>query len=131
MWARDSCSKWYCGGSDGNERDGGGEPKVGKILFWVVILALAYLAWRWHVGSAGQRRGERGGEAASAKGGPGDREGGRDERSDGPDGDRARLAPPESMMQCKVCGLHLPGSEAVFARGRVYCSPEHRESDGT
>jgi uncharacterized protein len=94
---------------------------VGKILFWVVIIGLAYLAWRWHVG-ASQRRGERGGQTDSGVGSPSDVDGERD-------GD-ARLVPPESMMQCKVCGLHLPGSEAVFARGRVYCSPEHRESDG-
>jgi hypothetical protein len=31
------------------------------------------------------------------------------------------------MMQCAVCGVHLPGSEARFAGGRVYCSDAHRD----
>jgi hypothetical protein len=31
------------------------------------------------------------------------------------------------MMQCAVCGIHLPGSEARFAGGRVYCSDAHRD----
>jgi hypothetical protein len=31
------------------------------------------------------------------------------------------------MMQCAVCGLHLPGSEARFAGGKVYCSDAHRD----
>jgi hypothetical protein len=30
------------------------------------------------------------------------------------------------MLQCAVCGVHVPGSEARFAGGRVYCSDEHR-----
>ena len=35
----------------------------------------------------------------------------------------------ELMMSCAVCGVHLPASDAVFARGRVYCGPEHRDAD--
>jgi uncharacterized protein len=35
----------------------------------------------------------------------------------------------ELMMSCAVCGVHLPASEAVFARGKVFCGREHRDSD--
>ena len=35
----------------------------------------------------------------------------------------------ELMMSCAVCGVHLPASDAVFAGGRVYCGPEHRDAD--
>jgi hypothetical protein len=31
------------------------------------------------------------------------------------------------MMQCALCGVHLPGSDARFAGGRVYCSDAHRD----
>jgi hypothetical protein len=31
------------------------------------------------------------------------------------------------MMQCAVCGVHLPGSEARFAGGKVFCSDAHRD----
>jgi uncharacterized protein len=34
---------------------------------------------------------------------------------------------PQEMVQCPVCGVHLPRSEAVRgARGVHYCSNEHR-----
>jgi uncharacterized protein len=98
---------------------------MGKLLFWAVILAVAFLAWRWHVGSSGRgsERGSRRERDEADSSGEG-----RDPGSEA--GRGGQLPPPESMMQCKVCGVHLPGSEAVFARGRVYCSSEHRESDG-
>jgi len=36
---------------------------------------------------------------------------------------------PEAMLQCKVCGLHVPASEAVFdAGGSAFCCEEHRQS---
>ena len=96
---------------------------MGKILTWVAIAAIVYLAWR--VLLASQRRVERSRRASGA-----DAPLGADKRKpDRPDrADDARAAP-EPMMRCAVCGLHLPGSEAVFARGRVYCGPEHRDQD--
>ena len=29
------------------------------------------------------------------------------------------------MVRCAHCGLHLPGSEAIAADGRHFCSQEH------
>jgi uncharacterized protein len=44
-----------------------------------------------------------------------------------------RRAPPpeakadgERMVDCSQCGVHLPVSEAVEAKGRYFCSDEHR-----
>ena len=33
------------------------------------------------------------------------------------------------MMSCAVCGVHLPASDAVFARGKVFCGADHRDVD--
>ncbi|HEV8645935.1 MAG TPA: PP0621 family protein [Burkholderiales bacterium] len=46
---------------------------------------------------------------------------------------RAEAAPPpaaaakqgEDMVRCRICGVHLPKSEAVTSRGEIYCSKEH------
>jgi uncharacterized protein len=32
----------------------------------------------------------------------------------------------EDMVRCARCGVHLPRSESIMARGAFYCSPEHR-----
>lgn len=32
----------------------------------------------------------------------------------------------ESMVQCALCGVHLPRSEGITAQGRTYCSSEHQ-----
>jgi len=32
----------------------------------------------------------------------------------------------ERMVDCSQCGVHLPISEAVEAKGRYFCSEEHR-----
>lgn len=34
--------------------------------------------------------------------------------------------PPQDMVACAQCGLHLPGSEALPGRGGMFCSAEHR-----
>jgi uncharacterized protein len=40
---------------------------------------------------------------------------------------RAAIAPPERMVDCARCGLHLPASEALLdGAGRPYCCEEHR-----
>ena len=31
----------------------------------------------------------------------------------------------EDMVRCRVCGVHLPTSEAVTSRGEFFCSKEH------
>jgi uncharacterized protein len=34
----------------------------------------------------------------------------------------------EDMVACAFCGVHLPRSEALAARGLHYCSAAHRDS---
>ena len=34
--------------------------------------------------------------------------------------------PPEEMVRCSQCGVHLPKSESIMAGGDYYCSDEHR-----
>ena len=31
----------------------------------------------------------------------------------------------EDMVRCRICGVHLPKSEAVTSRSEIYCSKEH------
>jgi uncharacterized protein len=90
---------------------------MGKVLAWVAIALFAWAAWRLVVIS--KRRAERARDAAGAP-----RRGG----EAGAGGDPARRPDaPELMMQCALCGVHLPGSDARFAGGRVYCSDAHRD----
>jgi uncharacterized protein len=92
---------------------------MGKILTWVAIGLAVWAAWRlWTVS---QRRVAAARERAAASGAAG-----------GPTGEDAapkRPGTPELMMRCAVCGVHLPGSEARFAGGRVYCGDAHRDAD--
>ena len=43
-----------------------------------------------------------------------------------------RDAPPaagasgENMVQCELCGVHLPRSESLTTRGNFYCSADHQ-----
>lgn len=39
------------------------------------------------------------------------------------------LAPPQDMVACDHCGLHLPRSEALSSGGHHYCCAEHQRSD--
>lgn len=36
-------------------------------------------------------------------------------------------AKPVTMVACRVCGTHLPQTEAVQGSQGVYCSAEHRQ----
>ena len=87
---------------------------MGKVLTWLGIALVAWAVWRLVLIS--QRRAVSAREKAAASSSDGDA---RDEPS--------RRQAPELMMQCAVCGIHLPGSEARFAGGRVYCSDAHRD----
>jgi uncharacterized protein len=49
-------------------------------------------------------------------------------RPGAPAADRT-LAPPEAMVDCAQCGVHLPASEAVRDEaGRPYCGVDHRRA---
>ena len=36
-------------------------------------------------------------------------------------------APPQDMVRCPVCSVHLPAGDAVKGRLALYCSAEHRD----
>lgn len=36
--------------------------------------------------------------------------------------------PPQEMVRCAHCGLHLPAAEALVHAGQPYCSAAHREA---
>ena len=74
---------------------------MGRVLFWLLLAAAAYLAYRWW--RIKQRIIMR--DAT----------------------DRPRV---ESIVRCEVCGLALPQSEAVGVGERWYCGEEHRRHAG-
>ena len=92
---------------------------MGKIAFWILVAVAVMLVLRligtneaasW---TTSPRRSRARRFAAFAA-----RQGDRDDRRDSG----------ELMMSCAVCGIHVPASDAVFARGKVYCSADHRDA---
>lgn len=82
-----------------------------KYLVLLALLAYVYYSWR------SQRRPGRG--RMNGDGAPGGA--GAAPRSAG-------AAAPQEMVACAACGLHLPRDEALAdARGRLFCSAQHRE----
>jgi len=76
---------------------------MGKLLFWIIVLGVAWLVLRYLV--------MRGRSVASTE-----------------PAARAQV-PAEAMLQCAWCGVHMPASEAVSAAdGRVYCGREHLDA---
>lgn len=73
---------------------------MGRILFFVLLGIVAYIAYRWWRVSQG------GGAQGGAR--------------------RAGGARSEAMVRCDVCGLNLPQSEALGAGERWFCCEEHR-----
>lgn len=37
-------------------------------------------------------------------------------------------APPQAMLRCAECGMHLPADEALPGKGGVFCGAAHRAS---
>ena len=87
---------------------------MGKIAIWILIAVAVMLLLRL-IGTA-----KRGGAADRTASGSG-ASGRRDSK------DAAAERDGELMMSCAVCGIHIPSSDAVFARGKVFCGPEHRD----
>lgn len=76
-----------------------------KLLLLLAILYIAYAVWR--NGRIEDRHAGRGPQAGGGATGP------------------------QEMVQCPVCGVHLPRPDAVRgARGVCYCSDEHRQRAG-
>lgn len=40
---------------------------------------------------------------------------------------RPRIAPPQDMVRCAHCGVHLPQAEALSKDGHSYCCRAHRD----
>ena len=74
-----------------------------KLLLLLILAALGGLWWR-HVRVSGRAA---------------DRQ---------PPGQPSRPQPgtPQAMVDCPVCGLHLPQADAVTGRLGMYCSEDHR-----
>jgi len=89
---------------------------MGKFLLWVGIALAAWVFWRFVLVGRQRMRDDAERDAAAGAGGDGR-----------PRQDAGRIPAPEAMMQCAVCGVHLPASEARFARGHAYCSDAHRD----
>lgn len=92
---------------------------MGKIAALVLVVVAVMLVLRL-IGNAKRRVDDSsGGAAGGSRPGTGQGErGDREERRDGG----------ELMMSCSVCGVHVPASDAVFARGKVFCSTDHRDA---
>lgn len=70
-----------------------------KYLVLFAVLAIAYFLWRNARIAARARR----------------------------DAEPPKVAPPQDMVRCAACALHLPRPDAVSgADGQLYCSQEHR-----
>lgn len=42
---------------------------------------------------------------------------------------RAQPAPPQDMVACARCGVHLPRTEALTSGQRSYCCADHQRQD--
>lgn len=92
---------------------------MGKLLSWVVLIALAWLVIRLFAIS--QRRRQRGVDAAASAGAPSP-----DGAASGASG---RVLEGEPIVPCAHCGLFVPASDVVRDDGFDYCSPAHRDAD--
>ena len=86
---------------------------MGKLLGWVLVGLLVWVVWRFMVISKRRAERARGGESAGEVSGGDASPSSQGGRRDTPVTDKT----PEMMMQCVVCGVHLPG----ISSGRESC----------
>lgn len=88
---------------------------MGKLLSWVLLIALAWLVFKMLV--IGQRKLARARRAPPASGA----------ESPAPPrgGDPERI---EAIVACAHCGVHVPVSQSIDAAGRAFCCAEHRDA---
>ncbi len=72
-----------------------------KYLTVFAVLAIAFWIWRSNRFSVDSKR-----SSAKAKSAPSD-------------------AAPQPMLQCSVCGVHLPAADALAGKQGSYCSSAH------
>lgn len=75
---------------------------MGRIIFFALIGAVAWMGWRlWRAGLL--LPGKDGGAQTAAK------------------------SQPQALVECRMCGVHVPKAEAL-QQGEVYfCSAQHRD----
>lgn len=76
----------------------------------LVVVLIAVLLLVWLLLGSSRRRARRDEDASAGS------------RATGP------TTPLEGMVACAHCGVHLPTSAALLARGKAYCSAAHRDS---
>jgi uncharacterized protein len=79
---------------------------------YLLVLAVLWIAiWLWRKNRREEMRDEMRERAEKAR------------RTPAPSG------PPQAMVRCAHCGLHLPATDAIAGPGgAVYCSSAHREA---
>ncbi|MCO5101506.1 MAG: hypothetical protein M9885_11545 [Burkholderiaceae bacterium] len=92
---------------------------MGKLLSWVVLIALAWLVIRLIAISQRRREGSVGASGSAGGGAP------RGARS----ASAGRGIQSEPIVPCAHCGLFVPASDAIRDDGRDYCSAAHRDAD--
>lgn len=75
-----------------------------KYLLVVAVLVVAYLIWKRNRRTEAQAREQQVAAQRSSK---------------------RPLAPPDAMVTCRHCGLHLPASDAIEGSLGYYCGQEH------
>ncbi len=40
-----------------------------------------------------------------------------------------KLAPPQDMLACALCGVHVPRGDALISGDRSYCCTAHQQQD--
>ncbi len=92
---------------------------MGKLLSWVVLIALAWLVIRLFTIS--QRRRERSSDASASAEASAPRH--------AASASSGRALEGEPIVPCAHCGLFVPASDVVRDDGFDYCSVAHRDAD--
>ena len=71
-----------------------------KYLVLFAVLAVVYAVWRAQRRASAPRQGNT---------------------------QRPPIAPPQDMVRCAHCGVHLPRGDAVLEGAHMYCSTSHRD----
>ena len=71
-----------------------------KYLVLFAVLAVVYAVWRAQRRASAPRQGNT---------------------------QRPPIAPPQDMVRCAHCGVHLPRGDAVHRGAHMYCSTAHRD----
>ena len=105
---------------------------MAKLLLVVAVFTVVYLILRSY-----KRKGDKPAPpAGGSQGHGGQGHGGQDHGgSDHGGSDHGGSKHGEDMVRCRICGIHLPKSEAITSRDEIFCSREHlqladRERDG-